>query len=301
MEVQIQNVSHSFGTHSVLNKINLRFSSGSKVGLVGPNGSGKSTLMRVMMNLIHQDEGSISFSVPESSKSQKIFQSLKNLHFEHRRKLSYVPQIFPSFSSPLKDVVQTIAAIHHFSLEEFRRILNLFQLNLDSISDRPFYRLSGGMKQKVLLSLSFASKPDLILFDEPTSSLDPISRQIFYKMCLNLPKSTSIILCSHRIEEIRHLIQKVVLLEEGKVGYFGSAVNYLEQKTLCFLEVSIPSETKQNFLKDMGFSRSVSSWWYKICSQKEKLTYLSKLQQKFGNEIENIVIKDIDKESELID
>lgn len=306
MRVSVKDLNCSFGTNSVLKNIRLTFPSGSRVGLVGPNGSGKSTLMRTMMNLICQTEGEVLFSPGSVSKSSfklKNFQkSLKELNFEERKKIAYVPQIFPYFSSPLKDVIQMIKDIHGFSFSDFKKLLTSFQLNLDQIAERSFHKLSGGMKQKVLLSLSFASKPDLILLDEPTSSLDPVSRQSFYKMCSDLPESNTLILCSHRVEEIRHLIHKVVMLEEGSVTYFGSSEDYLEEKTFCLLEVLIPnSDSKQETLSAMGFSRSISCWWHKLIPQREKIHFLSELQKNLGNEMKNIVIRDMDKGSRLID
>src|SRR5690606_41210516 len=121
------------------------------------------------------------------------------------RRLAYVPQTAPQLSASVEEVIHTVAFTRGLSPEAIGGVAARLDLDLAPIRARPFRNLSGGMKQKLLLAAAFAARPALLVLDEPTASLDARARERFHALCAELPAGTTLLLCSHRFEEIRHL------------------------------------------------------------------------------------------------
>lgn len=198
-----------------LREVSLRFADGDRVALVGPNGSGKSTLLRALLGLIGCEGTMLLDGRPP---------------FEDRIALmlrtAYVPQIAPQLGASVRewlDLIRLTRGLPQNSIIDEAARLNL---QLAEILGRPFRHLSGGMKQKLLLAIAFAVRPSLLVLDEPTASLDEATRKSFFKLCQELPKETTMLLCSHRLEEIDSLTTHVVALAEGRVVYDGTREGY---------------------------------------------------------------------------
>lgn len=218
MNIQIKNLNKRFGDEWVLQGIDLDFPMGSRLALVGANGSGKSTLLRAVMGMIGY-EGKVVFT--DSSRA-----ALSSLQI--KEKIAYVPQITPYFSSLVSDVVKTLLDLRGIELDDLIQCLDRFDLNYRTIASFPFRKLSGGMKQKLLIALALVSRPSVLLLDEPTASLDPVSRESFYQMAKNLSRS-SFILCSHRLEEMQQLVDEVIVLDKGVIVFTGKIRDYLKK------------------------------------------------------------------------
>ncbi|MFI5309507.1 MAG: ATP-binding cassette domain-containing protein, partial [Polyangiales bacterium] len=159
MRVELRNVWKRFGAQVVLRDVNLELAHGERVALVGPNGSGKSTLLRALMGLL-RCEGEVLLDGRSP--------------YAHRRDtaqhLAYVPQAAPQLAAVVHDVVGAICDLR--GMQEDRVIALARELGLDaqSVKEKPFRALSGGMKHKLLIALAFASKASLYILDEPTAS-----------------------------------------------------------------------------------------------------------------------------------
>ena len=261
--------------------------SGARVGLVGPNGSGKTTLMRIMMGLINF-KGRVEIAG----------KSIVGFDETIRNESAYVSQIAPYFSSKVREIVSTILKIRKGSFDAFEQILKRLYLPYPEVADYSFRELSGGMKQKLMIALAFFFKPSLVFLDEPTASLDAKSREAFYRLCKDLTGKVTFILSSHRIEEIRHIITHCIELEKGEIVFEGTTKQYLQEKTMCLLEVFFkkPGDANKKKLQSMGFSLSYSGWWSLLLPQEEKLRMLHALQSFFPNAIENLIVRDVDVE-----
>lgn len=218
MNVKIKKLAKQFDDEPILQDINIKLSSGSKVALVGPNGSGKSTLIRCLMGMLSYD-GEVCI---EKSKDSILTE------LEIKQSTSYVPQISPYFSSLVSDITTTVLELRGIHFDHFDKHLKQLDLDYAEIKNRHFNKLSGGMKQKLLIALAFSANPSLLLLDEPTASLDPSTRSRFYQLCKDLNEVT-LILCSHRLDEIYHLVDEVLVLDKGKLAYRGDAKEYLHR------------------------------------------------------------------------
>lgn len=211
MQISLKDVSRSFGQSRALEQLSLEIPSGSRVALVGPNGSGKSTLTRILMGML-TCEGDVSLDGLDPYQERQAL--------AHR--LAYVPQVPPAMGATVSELVDAIRLIRDLNPTELTRIAARLQLELEPLADRPFRFLSGGMKQKLMLALAFCSSASLFILDEPTASLDTRARERFHALFRELPREATVLLCSHRLEELSQLVDQVLVLEDGKRAFFGT-------------------------------------------------------------------------------
>lgn len=208
MRIECSHLSKRYGPVAVLDDVNLKIESGARIALVGPNGSGKSTLMRALMGMV-QYEGSIcvdGHSLDRNAIAQWA---------------SYVPQSMPQFSFTVEEMVTAIGIIRDLEPGIIEHCASRLGLEIRSILQKPVKQLSGGMKQKLMLALALAPEARLLILDEPTASLDRAAREQFYRLLAEQPENATIILSSHRLDEIRHLVTDVALVEEGTIRHYA--------------------------------------------------------------------------------
>jgi ABC-2 type transport system ATP-binding protein len=216
MRIEIQRATKRFGALEALKDVSLVIPSGRRLALVGPNGSGKSTLIRALLGLVDCDGTVLLDGLSPFDDRVKV-----------TRRLAYVPQVAPALGATVREVVQLVTLTRLLKIEDVARTAASLELDLKAIEARPFRNLSGGMKQKLLLALAFAAQPRLLVMDEPTASLDARSRARFLELCSGLGRDVTVVVCSHRLEELHALADHVIAMEEGKVAFDGPVADYL--------------------------------------------------------------------------
>jgi ABC-2 type transport system ATP-binding protein len=210
MKIEVRGARKRFGRVEVLRGVDLDIPPGRRVALVGPNGSGKSTLIRALLGLI-DCEGTVLLDGRSP--------------YEHRvetaRRLAYVPQTPPALGASVSEILALVCLTRGLDLGALDGPARALDLQLGPIARRPFRNLSGGTKQKVLLAIAFAAAPSLLVMDEPTASLDEATRSGFFALCRGLPARTTMVLCSHRLDEVAVLADHVVTMAEGRVVFAG--------------------------------------------------------------------------------
>lgn len=207
MQIELSGVRKRFRGVTALDDVTMRVPAGAKVALVGPNGSGKSTLVRAVMGMLRCD-GTVRLDGQDP--------------FAHREQLAaglaYVPQTAPQLGASVGDVVRAVASIRAIGVDDIAAIADALDLPLDEVRRRPVRALSGGMKQKLLITLALAAPASLLIMDEPTASLDARTRKAFFRLFRERTVGATLLLCSHRLEEVRRLVERVVVLENGRVA-----------------------------------------------------------------------------------
>ena len=160
--VIIENVHKKFGKNQVLSGVDLTISDVGIFAVLGPNGSGKTTLIKSILGMVIPNKGNIT-----------VLGENINQHSDYRHKIDYLPQIanFPS-NLRVKELIKMIKDLRKPTHED-ERLIQLFKL--EPFLDKKLGNLSGGTKQKVNLVLTFMFDSPLIILDEPTTGLDPIS------------------------------------------------------------------------------------------------------------------------------
>jgi len=204
MRVQLNDVTKRFDGVRALESVSLDLAAGDRVALVGPNGSGKSTLVRAVMGIV-RCEGTVRLDGLDP--------------FEHRTRLAarlaYVPQTAPQLGATVGEVARAVATLRGLDPADIRHTAADIHLDLDALGRRPVRTLSGGMKQKLLISLALAAPVSLLILDEPTASLDSEAREAFFRLFEERVDGATLLLCSHRLDEVRRLVGRVAAIEDG--------------------------------------------------------------------------------------
>jgi ABC-type multidrug transport system ATPase subunit len=214
VRVEARDLSRRFGDFCALDRASFDLPSGSRVALVGPNGSGKSTLNRILMGLLRY-EGVVCLDghAPGAGAAGT----------ELSRRVAYVPQTAPSFAVPVAQLVRAVSRMRDMPVERVAELAARLGLDLEPIASRAFRGLSGGMRQKLLVALALAPQADLLILDEPTGSLDRESRERFLPLLDECADGATVLLCSHRVDDVRGRVDRVLELVDGHVAFDGPA------------------------------------------------------------------------------
>jgi ABC-type multidrug transport system ATPase subunit len=283
VRIEAQGVGKRYGRVTALDGVSFELAPRSRVALVGPNGSGKSTLNRILMGLV-ACQGSVRLD--------------GRCPFRERvavaRQTAYVPQIPPQLAAPVDEVVRAIARVRGLAPETVARVARDLDLDLAAVGRRPFRSLSGGTKQKLLIALALSSNAKLLILDEPTGSLDARSREGFFALFDALAEDVTLVLCSHRLDEIRPLVDHVLWLEEGRVAYHGPAAALLERSMLAAIDVWADGEEAAAWLAARGFRRTPAGAWRRTLSHAEKMKLLPELIRELGSRLSNLCVRDLE-------
>lgn len=205
--IKIENLTKKFGSQIILNNLNLNIQDGQKVLIMGQNGAGKSTLMKAILGELICDSGSIFID-----NINPIIDRKNALRY-----LSFVPQTPPPLRLSVAQLCEYSISSTQTDLNNIINYLKELDLNYETESKKPFYKLSGGMKQKVLIALALARDSKTILFDEPTANLDPQAREKFINILKSKFQSHTLIFISHRISEVKGIVNRVVEMDLGNI------------------------------------------------------------------------------------
>jgi ABC-2 type transport system ATP-binding protein len=204
--IKIENLSKTFNKVKVIKNLSIAFNAGDRIALIGQNGAGKTTLIRSILGL-YTYEGFLSVLDKNSrTNREKILQEV-----------GFVPQLPPPLGMTVAEIMDFFSIVTKTDKEKFISIANDLKLDVNSHLNKPFLKLSGGMKQKLLVSLALAREPRILLMDEPSANLDPEARKVLFKYLKELPKDTLMILSSHRVDEIKDLVNRLVEMDLGEV------------------------------------------------------------------------------------
>ncbi|MBS1118288.1 MAG: transporter ATP-binding protein [Deltaproteobacteria bacterium] len=280
MRIELARVEKQFGKLTALHATDLALPAGAKVALIGPNGSGKTTLIRVLLGLV-QHRGKV---VVDGAPVRRL---------ELAPRIAYVPQIAPQMAASCGDLVRAVSELRGLTVAAVHDIAARLDLRLDDVAGRPFRSLSGGSKQKLLIALALAARPELLILDEPTASLDAEARGRFFELQRELAGDATLILCSHRLEEIRSLVDHVVALEEGRLVYDGDAASYLAQRVGSLLELRVTGEAR-GWLAEHGFAPGANGWWSRSVDREAKLALVPAALGALGADLVDLVVRDVD-------
>jgi Cu-processing system ATP-binding protein len=283
VKIALGDVRKRFGRVTALDGITLTVPSGSRVGLIGPNGCGKSTLTRVLMGMLAA-EGSVAID------GLSPFADRERL----AQRLAYVPQSAPALAVDVGTLVRTVATVRGSSVTAIAARAHELGLDLAALADRTLRALSGGMKQRLMIALALAFDAELVVMDEPTAGLDVASRQRFYEMCHALPPTATVVLCSHRLEELQHLIDHVILLAEGRVAWSGTLDAFLARRASTVLELRATSEARTRWLRAHGFAPGTGAWWRKTMPRACKAEALAELLGELRGELTDLLVRDVE-------
>lgn len=221
--IEILKVSKSFGDHKVLNDLSLKIETGSTCVIIGRSGCGKSVLLKHIMGILRPDSGQIFID------SQEIVK-LNGKEFDKiRMKIGMVFQGGALFDSMTVGENVGFGLIEHGHIDRkelLERIEeSLCMVDLCGIENLMPFELSGGMKKRVSLARALCIKPQLILYDEPTTGVDPITADSINELIRNLHDKLKVtaIVVTHDMKSAYKVADRIAMLYQGKIIAEGSA------------------------------------------------------------------------------
>ncbi|EHR32329.1 hypothetical protein HMPREF9709_01610 [Helcococcus kunzii ATCC 51366] len=219
MIIKIENLGKSFNNKQILKDINFEIEKGEVISIIGPSGSGKSTFLRCINMLEIPDEGSIYF------KDEKITKNEKQLNMI-RQKLGMVFQQFNLFPHmTVKENITLAPALtgkydKHSAEEKAKELLKILGLE-DKIDVYP-NKLSGGQKQRIAIARALAMEPEIMLFDEVTSALDPeMVKEVLDVMKDLAVSGMTMVLVTHEMNFAKQISDRVVFMSDGRITEVG--------------------------------------------------------------------------------
>ncbi len=205
--IECKGLRKRFGRHAVLDGIDVAVGIGERVALIGQNGAGKTTLIRCLLGQ-YRHEGALTVLGREPRRERvRVLESV-----------GYVPQTPPPLLTTVGELLDFSLGLNpRQTLAAVAALAATLGIDLPDLAPHTFSRLSGGMKQKVLISLALAKAPDLLILDEPAANLDPEGRTALFGHLRAMPPLTTMLIISHRVDEIADLIGRVVEMDRGQI------------------------------------------------------------------------------------
>jgi phospholipid/cholesterol/gamma-HCH transport system ATP-binding protein len=220
--VEIKNLTLHFGQKMVFDHFNLEIRRGECMVLLGPSGIGKSTLLRLLLGTLRPESGTIRFDGKDitvlSGEKLNRLRARIGMVFQSSALISSL-SVFENLALPLRELVTKTEPEIQAIVEEKLRFVELQQAKYLMPAE-----LSGGMKKRVAVARSLVMEPDLILFDEPTTGLDPIVAQHVNELILNLKRKAAVttLVVTHDLHTAFYLANRIAMLNEGKIVELGS-------------------------------------------------------------------------------
>jgi zinc transport system ATP-binding protein len=207
--LNVSNLTVEFSNQPIIDNLNFKIQRGITLAVVGPNGAGKTTLFRALLNL-----------VPYSGK----------IEWHRKVKIGYVPQVLSVRDIPIS--VKEFLAFKNESAQDMKAVLAAVGLNSEAIIDKSLATLSGGQMRRVLIAWAIVDKPDVLLFDEPTTGVDLDSEEAIYGMLRSLTAKNNItlLLISHDLHIVREYSDYALALNKCLV-FFGESKEVMNPET----------------------------------------------------------------------
>ncbi len=225
--ISFTNVSKTYGGHRVLQDVSLSIPQGECAALLGPNGAGKTTMFKLMLGLVTPDGGAVTVAgvTPTAVSFHRV-----------KAGIGYLPEnvVFDGGMSgrAMLGFYGRLKGVRQNACDDLLELVGL-----TAAANRPVRTYSKGMRQRLGLAQALLGKPSVLFFDEPTTGLDPTSRQQFYSLLKEQrSRGATIIMSSHALAEVEAQMDRFAIVKDGRMRAFGTLE---ELKSLAGLETRI--------------------------------------------------------------
>ena len=218
--IRIEHIKKRFKKLQALDDITASFDKGQVVSLIGPNGSGKTTLIKSILGMVRPDSGKIL-----------VNDTPINGDPSYREMIGYMPQIgrYPD-NMKIGQLFKMLMNVRNTNEKQTDQYL-IEHFELRKIFEKPMRTLSGGTRQKVSAAISFLFDPAILILDEPTAGLDPLSSEFLKEKILTEKKKGKLILItSHILSDLDELTTHIMYMQEGKMQFFNE-IETLQEET----------------------------------------------------------------------
>jgi ABC-2 type transport system ATP-binding protein len=205
--IQLDGLSKTFRKARVVDNLSLRVETGERIALIGANGAGKTTLIRCILGeYVSEGDVRVDGLDPRVRRAEVL------------RYVGFVPQLPPPLKMTVFDLIQFASGVSGADSSRVASVAGDLGLDIREVTGRPFIKLSGGQKQKLLIAIALGRDTRLLILDEPAANLDPAARQTFFQI-LAARRNDTMIVSSHRVDEVSALVTRVVEMERGRISF----------------------------------------------------------------------------------
>ncbi len=219
-KIALENVTKRFDSKAAVQDVSFEITSGQVFGLLGPNGAGKTTLIRMILDIIRPDSGTIHYDGHE-------------LTDESKDRITYLPEERGLYrKEKVRDMLEYFSRLKGLSRKEARdrSLLYLKKLEMAETGDQKVEQLSKGNQQKIQLAATLVSDPEVIILDEPFSGLDPLNVRLSKDLLgEERAKGKTIVLSTHQMNQVEELCDHLLMINEGRQVLYGSLDGILRE------------------------------------------------------------------------
>ncbi len=215
--ISAHNISKYYSTQKVLDQVNFTAKKGKILGLLGPNGAGKSTLIKILTGYLAADEGEVRIGEQTMHTNRPDMQHL----------IGYLPEHNPLYVEMyVKEYLRYVAGIYRVSPRVIPTLIK--RVGLTSEQHKKISQLSKGYRQRVGLAQALVHSPDFLIFDEPTTGLDPNQIMEVRELIKHVAQEKTVLLSTHLMQEVNSVCDEVLILNKGKVVANSSVEDILK-------------------------------------------------------------------------
>ncbi len=286
--IQLNSLKKTFRKTPVLRGIDLTVKQGDRIALVGSNGAGKTTLIRSLLGQ-YTFEGSVHINGLSPRKHRK----------EVLKRIGFVPQLPPPLKMTVDQLIHFAADLCEGDPERMFSTARRLGLRISEVHNRIFVKLSGGEKQKLLIGIALGRDSDLLILDEPAANLDPEARQVFFNLLAERLDRVSMIISSHRLDEVAPLVNRVVELDLGQIVLDDHVDDVIDLSSVlnCQINLSQKNEAFTKTIREWRFTLTNGCWQGRVAGP-DRLRFLGVLSR-YAGLIKGIEMKESKNESDI--
>jgi phospholipid/cholesterol/gamma-HCH transport system ATP-binding protein len=222
LSIQLSDVRKAFGSRVILDGVSLEVGDGETVAVIGHSGAGKSVLLKTIVGLLEPDRGTVTVD------GQNVGSLEREELYALRRKVGYVFQFAALFDSMsvFDNVAMGLRRIHGMSEEEIAERVkdSLHRVDMDGFADRMPGQLSGGQRKRVGFARAIATRPKYLLYDEPTTGLDPVTTAVIDELVLRMARDLGVagIVITHDMKSAFRVATRIAMLYQGRIRFVGT-------------------------------------------------------------------------------
>jgi ABC-type multidrug transport system ATPase subunit len=240
--ISVKNIEKSYdkGAVNALKGINLEIEEGELFGLIGPDGAGKTSLFRILSTLI----------LPDSGKAELMGFDVVKDFWEIRKIVGYMPGKFSLYQDlSIEENLNFFATVFNTTVKENYHLIEDIYVQIEPFKKRRAGKLSGGMKQKLALCCALIHQPKILLLDEPTTGVDPVSRKEFWDMLGRLKARGITVLVSTPYMDEASRCSRIALMQGGNVMQVDSLSNIISKNSMTLY--ALRSKEMHRLLRDL--------------------------------------------------
>ncbi|MCW9014877.1 MAG: ABC transporter ATP-binding protein [Gammaproteobacteria bacterium] len=274
MTIQFQQVGKQFKKVSVLKNIDLDIGAGNRVALVGSNGAGKTTLIRCLLGEYNCEGNVLVDGLKPRDNRQLVL-----------KRIGFVPQLPPPLKMPVGQLLSFSASVCDADVDRMIHVAERLGLEVEQIRNRPFVKLSGGQKQKLLISIALGRDTDILILDEPAANLDPEARHIFFQILAEKPEHTVMLISSHRLDEVASLVNRVIEMDQGQIVLDDHVEDLVDMNSKLYCQIGL-------IKAEPAFAKAIGEWgfsdvadgkiWQGVVAGADRLRFLGVLSRYTG-------------------